>query len=101
MLARHVMSLEAFVKVAMLNDVPDPGVLGVELPNGERVCLIRRGSVVTAVIDECTHQAFPMSAGDVLADGTIQCTWHGARYDCETGAVCEGPAEDPLAMYEV
>ena len=95
------MSSESLVPVAVLGDIPDPGVLGVELPNGERVCLIRRGDMVTALSDECTHQAFPMSAGEVLTDGSIQCSWHGARFDCVTGAVCEGPAEESLPTYDV
>jgi 3-phenylpropionate/trans-cinnamate dioxygenase ferredoxin subunit len=87
--------------VAKLDSIPDPGLLGVTLPNGDRICLVRRGADVWAIADECTHQAFPMSAGEVFPDGTIQCSWHGARFDCRTGNVCEGPASDPLPTYEV
>jgi 3-phenylpropionate/trans-cinnamate dioxygenase ferredoxin subunit len=42
-----------------------------------------------------------MNLGDVLPDGTIQCAWHGARFDCQTGAVRQGPAIIPLPVYEV
>jgi nitrite reductase/ring-hydroxylating ferredoxin subunit len=42
-----------------------------------------------------------MALGDVLPDGTIQCAWHGARFDCATGAVRQGPATDPLPVFEV
>ena len=42
-----------------------------------------------------------MSLGDVLPDGTIQCAWHGARFDCATGSVEQGPAVDPLPVFEV
>lgn len=87
--------------VASLADVPDDGVLGVGLPTGERICLIRWRGVVSAVRDECTHQAMPLSAGEVQPDGTIECAWHGARFDCRTGAVRQGPAEDDVAVYEV
>jgi 3-phenylpropionate/trans-cinnamate dioxygenase ferredoxin subunit len=27
--------------------------------------------------------------------------WHGAQFDCRTGAVRKGPAEDPLPVYDV
>jgi 3-phenylpropionate/trans-cinnamate dioxygenase ferredoxin subunit len=91
----------AFVHVARVSDIPEDGVLGVEAPGGERICLIRCGARITAVRDECPHQAFPLSAGEVMGDGTIQCTWHGARFDCATGAVREGPATDPLVVFEV
>ena len=87
--------------VASAEDVPDDGVLGVGLPTGERICLIRWRGVISALRDECTHQAMPLSAGEVQPDGTIECAWHGARFDCRTGAVRRGPAEDDVAAYEV
>ncbi len=42
-----------------------------------------------------------MSLGDVLPDGTIQCAWHGARFDCATGEVKQGPALFPLPVFDV
>jgi 3-phenylpropionate/trans-cinnamate dioxygenase ferredoxin subunit len=84
-----------------LNEIPDGGTLSVSLSTGEQVCLIRRGVQVSALHDVCTHQGMPLSAGEVLPDGTIQCAWHGARFDCVTGAVMEGPAEDDVKSYEV
>ena len=71
------------------------------LSSGEAVCLIRHRNEVSAVSDICTHQHFSMSEGDVLPDGTLQCAWHGARFDCRTGEVRQGPAESPLPVYEV
>ena len=90
-----------FVDVAALEDVPEMGVLGVEGPEGRAVCLVRFGGQVTAFADECTHQAFPLSAGEVHADGTLECVWHGARFDCLTGAVRQDPATDALTPYRV
>jgi 3-phenylpropionate/trans-cinnamate dioxygenase ferredoxin component len=95
------MDADPFERVARLDDLVDGVPLGVETSRGERVCLLRVGDDVLAVSDTCTHQAFPMSSGDVLPDGTIQCAWHGARFDCRTGAVREGPADEPLPTYEV
>lgn len=90
-----------FEAVARLEDVQERIPLGVTRSNGDRVCLIRRGKLITAVQDVCTHQEFAMSAGDVLPDGTIQCAWHGARFDCATGEVRQVPATEPLPVYEV
>lgn len=87
--------------LASIHDLPDDGVLGVALPNGERVCLVRCGDAIAALRDECTHQAMPLSAGEVLPDGTIECPWHGARFDCRSGAVRRGPAADDVAVYAV
>ena len=87
--------------VASLSDIPDGGTLSVVMLSGDRVCLIRRGNQVNALRDECTHQAMPLSAGEVLSDGSIECAWHGARFNCATGAVLRGPAEDDVQAYEV
>ena len=93
--------MTAFVDVAALGDIPDEGVLGAEGPNGRAICLVKYRGQVTAFADECTHQAFPLSAGEVHEDGTLECVWHGARFDCLTGAVKQGPATDPPTVYAV
>lgn len=93
--------MSELLDVAALEDVPELGVLGVEGPGGRAVCLVRIGGQVTAFADECTHQAFPLSAGEVHADGTLECVWHGARFDCLTGAVRREPATDALTPFFV
>lgn len=90
-----------FENVASIHEIPEDGVLGIVKADGQRICLIRSHGKVTAVADNCTHQDFEMSLGDVLPDGTIQCAWHGARFDCRTGEVRQGPASSPLPMFEV
>ena len=95
------MTHEGFEKLASVDDIPDEGVRSAVRSDGQRVCLIRSQGRISAVANNCTHQDFEMSLGDVLADGTIQCAWHGARFDCETGAVRQGPALFPLSTYEV
>ena len=90
-----------FVAAARVEQVLDGQPLGVELSGGRRVCLVRDGTEILAVTDECAHQAFPLSAGEVLPGGTIECPWHGARFDCRTGGVLRGPAKDSITTYEV
>ena len=90
-----------FEAVAKVEEVPDEGTFGVVKATGEPVCLIRHAGRITAVSDNCAHQDFAMSLGDVLPDGTIQCAWHGARFDCASGAVRQGPATEPLPVYSV
>lgn len=90
-----------FEAVAKVEEVPEEGTFGVVKGTGEPVCLIRHAGRITAVSDNCTHQEFAMSLGDVLPDGTIQCAWHGARFDCASGAVRQGPASDALPVFAV
>ena len=91
----------SFERVATLGDIADGELLGVPLASLERVCLVRHGDEVTALADRCSHAEFALSAGDLLADGTVQCGWHGARFDRRTGEVRQGPACKGVATYAV
>lgn len=90
-----------FEALASVSQIPREGVLAVVKSDGRRVCLIRSRDRISAVADNCTHQDFEMALGDVLPDGSIQCAWHGARFDCVTGEVRQGPAAEPLPVFEV
>jgi len=90
-----------FIDVAGVRDIAEGKLLGVKLPDGTRVCLYNQRGTIGAMSDTCTHAEFPMSNGLLQPDGTIICGWHGARFDCRTGAVCRPPATDPLPVYEV
>jgi 3-phenylpropionate/trans-cinnamate dioxygenase ferredoxin component len=90
-----------FHPVADVEDVAEGQLLSVKTPSGEPVCLVRHRGEIRAVSDCCTHSEFPISDGSLGADGSLECAWHGARFDCRTGAVLKGPAEDPLPTYAV
>lgn len=50
--------------------------------------------------DECSHEQFPLSDGDLEGEN-IMCMYHGAEFDVKTGeAVCL-PAVEPIEVYEV
>ena len=88
-----------FEDVAPLSALRDGGLLGTVLSDGTPVCLYNVGGTIGAVSDVCTHSAFPMSDGVLHGDGTLECVWHGARFDCRTGAVRRAPAIEPLAVF--
>mgnify|MGYP001599098501 CR=1 FL=1 len=71
------------------------------LADGTPICIGNAGGQLFAVRDECPHSAFPLSNGTLLPGARLECGWHGAQFDCRTGAVLEGPADDPLVRYEV
>ena len=75
-------------------------MLGVTLSDGAPVCVFKHGGVIGAVGNMCTHAEFLISDGILHEDGTLECLWHGARFDCRTGAVKRQPAELPLPVYE-
>ena len=90
-----------FTDVAAATDVPDGQLLGVTLPGGISVCLYNRDGTIGAVGGRCTHAEFAIADGILHRDGTIECIWHGARFDCRTGAVRRHPATEPLPVFSV
>jgi 3-phenylpropionate/trans-cinnamate dioxygenase ferredoxin subunit len=90
-----------FEVVAAISDIPEGSILQRVRTSGDAVCLVRQNGEISALSDICTHQHFSMSLGDLLGDGTLQCAWHGARYDCRTGEVKQVPAISPLPVFQV
>lgn len=91
-----------FTRAAALEDVPEDGLLDVDVA-GVRVCLARlQGDEVYAFHDRCTHRDFPLSAGELDAEEcSVTCEWHGARFDVRTGAALSLPATKPVPVYPV
>lgn len=90
-----------FEPLADVADLPEGALLAVTRSTGEEICLFNHRGTIGAVGNECTHAEFLMSDGTLRNDGTLECVWHGARFNCRTGRVCRGPAEDPLPVYPV
>ena len=60
--------------------------------------LVRRGDVVHALKESCSHAGGPLSQG-TLVDGAIQCPWHQSVFRLRDGAVLHGPATSRQVMY--
>jgi 3-phenylpropionate/trans-cinnamate dioxygenase ferredoxin subunit len=87
-----------FRTVARLDDVPSGTMMQVEL-DGEKIVLAHVGDRVFALHDQCSHEEFPLSSGE-LVGGQVICKLHGARFDLETGAPRALPAVKPVRTYE-
>jgi 3-phenylpropionate/trans-cinnamate dioxygenase ferredoxin subunit len=91
----------AYSPVALASDVPPGELLSVRMPTGEQVVLMNVDGEICALRDSCSHESYALSAGELLPDGTIECVWHGARFDCRTGAATRAPAVDSVAAFAV
>jgi nitrite reductase/ring-hydroxylating ferredoxin subunit/uncharacterized membrane protein len=70
------------------------------LVGDRRLVLARTERGYVAFDDRCTHRGGPLSDG-VLACGRVQCPWHGSQFNVTDGSVHHGPADEPIATYEV
>ncbi len=96
------MAVGEYVKVATLEELPAGGMLGVEMPDGLKVCLVHTlDDEFYAIADRCTHRDFPMSNGSLHGGATIECAWHGARFDLKTGRAIRLPAIKAIQTLDV
>jgi 3-phenylpropionate/trans-cinnamate dioxygenase ferredoxin subunit len=87
-----------FTTVASLADVPESGLKTVQV-DGASLVLVRRRGQVYALEDRCSHEEFPLSAGEVTGD-QITCALHGARFDLASGTPKALPAVLPVRTFE-
>jgi len=62
------------------------------------VMLVRRGDVVHALKETCSHAGGPLSEGELKRD-TITCPWHYSTFRLADGSVVHGPAGSRQVSY--
>ena len=62
------------------------------------VMLVRRGDVVHALKETCSHAGGPLSEGELKGD-TITCPWHFSTFGLADGSVVHGPASSRQVSY--
>lgn len=88
-----------WTRVASADDVPVDQLKAVQTERGA-VVLANHDGTIYALEDRCSHQDYPLSAGE-LEDGEVECSFHGARFDVCTGRATQLPAIAPVRTFEV
>jgi nitrite reductase/ring-hydroxylating ferredoxin subunit/uncharacterized membrane protein len=60
--------------------------------------VVRRGDVVYALKETCSHAGGPLSEGTLVGDN-IQCPWHTSQFRLSDGAVRHGPSTTRQVAY--
>ena len=87
------------VKIAETKDLPAGSAIQVEVRERKLAVFNVAGSYY-AIDDTCTHQAGPLSEGEVEGT-TVTCPWHGATFDVTTGNVLGPPDPSGVRSYRV
>jgi 3-phenylpropionate/trans-cinnamate dioxygenase ferredoxin subunit len=90
---------DQYTIVASLKDLKTSKLLCVK-PQGLRIALAYVDGKVFAVDDMCTHEDASLSKGSLHGE-CVKCPLHGSRFDLNTGAALDEPAEDPVTTYPV
>ncbi len=86
-------------RLAAVDELGESGVRVVEeTPHGSLAVGISNGEPF-AVSNRCRHLLASLGEGHVADDGCLECPWHGARFDVNSGRMTRGPqgAFKPLA----
>jgi 3-phenylpropionate/trans-cinnamate dioxygenase ferredoxin subunit len=89
-----------WVTVGKADDIAEGDATAFDV-NGEQIAVSRVEGELHAFSDICTHRQCNLSLGGEIEGTTIECECHGSVFDMTTGAVVEGPAEEPIATFPV
>ena len=87
-----------FTPVTAVADLPEETPTKVTF-GSTSVMLVRRGDVVHALKESCSHLGGPLSQGELKGD-TITCPWHFSTFRITDGSVVHGPASSRQVSYK-
>jgi uncharacterized membrane protein/nitrite reductase/ring-hydroxylating ferredoxin subunit len=64
----------------------------------KRIVLAKSEKGFVAFDDRCTHRGGSLAGGAMIC-GTVQCPWHGSKFDVENGEIKAGPAKEKISIY--
>jgi 3-phenylpropionate/trans-cinnamate dioxygenase ferredoxin subunit len=90
--------MSEWVTVGQAGEIADGEVNSYSV--GERqVAIANVGGVLHAFDDLCSHLQCSLAAGE-LDEVVIECPCHASRFDVTTGEAVQGPATDPVDVFE-
>ena len=89
-------------RLCALSDIPDNGVIRVDIKGHPALAVIKVGDAVYVMDDTCTHAMANLSEGIVdVDDGVIECPLHGGTFALSTGDPVDLPCEVAITIYDV
>jgi 3-phenylpropionate/trans-cinnamate dioxygenase ferredoxin subunit len=70
--------------------------------DGHRLCVVNIEGTFYVIGDECSHEDYSLSEGDVWEDEReIECPKHGSMFSLVSGEARSLPATQPVPVYDV
>jgi len=88
----------AWLQVAKTTDCPDVGDMKRLQVQGKKYLLAHGDSAYFIVDEMCSHEDSSLYLGCVQGD-KIKCSLHGSRFQLQTGAPLDEPADEPIQTY--
>lgn len=88
-----------FTRIASTKDLAPGKMLPVQLGE-EPIVVVNLEGKYYAIGNLCTHKDCLLSDGH-LGEGTVECPCHGSIFDVKSGSILDGPAKDPVRVFQV
>lgn len=88
-----------FMTIGQVNELSEGDMKAFDAA-GVKIAVANVEGTFHAFGNVCTHRQCPLAKGE-LEETTVTCPCHGSQFDVTTGAVLQGPAQDPVASYPV
>jgi nitrite reductase/ring-hydroxylating ferredoxin subunit len=90
-----------FVRVASTGDIA-PGQMKEYDLDGTDVAVANVDGVFHAFYNHCPHQGAALAAGfGEIYGNDLVCALHDSAFNLSTGEPIDGPADEPIAIYQV
>jgi 3-phenylpropionate/trans-cinnamate dioxygenase ferredoxin subunit len=92
-----------YVKALSKSDLGPGSAASITL-QGRRIAIFNVNGQLYAIDDRCTHDEASLAEGFVSCQDNrciVECPWHGAHFDLNTGAALTLPAVKPVHKYNV
>jgi 3-phenylpropionate/trans-cinnamate dioxygenase ferredoxin subunit len=86
--------------VGTVSDFREDNMLPVAVGSMNIVLFKNPDGSIVALEDRCSHADVKLSRG-TFEDGEVECSAHGARFDCRTGSALCMPAIAPVRSFAV
>ena len=87
-----------WVTVGQAGEIAD-GEVNSYTVGDRQVAIANVGGALHAFDDLCSHLQCSLASGE-LDEVVIECPCHGSRFDVTTGEAVQGPATDPVDVFE-
>lgn len=85
-----------------LDDLGPDGTLERQMLGDVPLLVVRRGTRIDVLSDQCSHLSGPLHEGKLVEDGAcVRCPWHGSVFRLDDGSVQRGPATAPAHAFDV
>jgi len=95
------MLTNTWIEIADINELQNTNKIKKRISDDLEVLIIRIGNSIFCVENRCSHDEKPLYDGNIHnQEKMIECNYHGARFDLETGKALRMPAVTPINIFK-